>query len=605
MQRNLRALSHRICRTTFMYDERVISIADYFLERYQLRLKYPDLPLIVEKKQDGKQSYHPIECMAIAPGVRVSNQKMTREAQESMITKSCRAPAPLGKDLETGRDIAQFNQMNKYLNAFRVKIKDGFSTVPAKILPKPFLVGMAGIRPDINERGQIGYSRPNFKFADPIKLDKPIYFVSVDNALDNAQIEQVKNHLLAGGTAYGMKIHFSGPSDPRVIGGQVEIMKRMMMSEISRTSMFFFVTPEKIDENHYIVKKLEQELGVVTELIWAKTALDLSKPVTRYNVVAKINQKLGGVVANPEVPPELKLRNPTAYARAVADWFPNRMFIGLSLSHGGALSFTERVGGEEVKEPTCVGMAFTLRQTGKRTAVSWFIEKKKPIIDDLTRHFIHALDVYAVSNNKKMPTSIMIFRKGMSEGELKKAAYEMNQVKEAIKQISAERPELKDYRPTVQCIVCMANTSDRLFYKGRSENVPAGTVLEKEATNPERLEFIIVAHNAIKGTAKPVKCTVVKEMQGRVGRRLPLSEIESIYHTLCYINGVAASPTRLPVPLSDSEKAAERQMNNYKEAMRSGEGGIIASITRDGGPENYRRLSDHFAHKFRNIQYYA
>lgn len=44
-------------------------------------------------------------------------------------------------------------------------------------------------------------------------------------------------------------------------------------------------------------------------------------------------------------------------------------------------------------------------------------------------------------------------------------------------------------------------------------------------------------------------------------------QFQSVYHSLCYIHGIAGSPTRLPVPLSDSEKAAERQMNNYKEAL--------------------------------------
>ncbi|GMT07240.1 hypothetical protein PENTCL1PPCAC_29414, partial [Pristionchus entomophagus] len=231
------------------------------------------------------------------------------------------------------------------------------------------------------------------------------------------------------------------------------------------------------------------------------------------------------------------------------------------------LSYADRLVGNEVKEPTCVGMAFTLSQPGKRSAISWFIEKRMAIIEDLGRHLIKAMDIYAESNKGKMPTSILFFLKGMSEGELKKAAYEMTQVKEAIKQLTRDRPDLRDYRPTFQCVVCMSNTSDRLFYQGGTENVPAGTMVKKGATNPERYEFIIVAHNAIKGTAKPVKCTLVAEMKGRVGRKLLLPEIQSLYHMMCYLNGVAASPTRLPVPLSDSEKAAERQMNNFKEAM--------------------------------------
>lgn len=92
-----------------------------------------------------------------------------------------------------------------------------------------------------------------------------------------------------------------------------------------------------------------------------------------------------GVVANPEVPPDLKIANPDAYARygngvdtvvidwfvwvkcplfrAVKDWFPNRMFVGLTLSHAGSQSFADRVVGEEVREPTCVGVSDYGRNT--------------------------------------------------------------------------------------------------------------------------------------------------------------------------------------------------------------------------------------------------
>lgn len=50
-----------------------------------------------------------------------------------------------------------------------------------------------------------------------------------------------------------------------------------------------------------MVKKLEQELGVVTQLICAQTAQGVLKKMrtTAYNVVAKMNQKLGGTVYDP------------------------------------------------------------------------------------------------------------------------------------------------------------------------------------------------------------------------------------------------------------------------------------------------------------------
>lgn len=87
-----------------------------------------------------------------------------------------------------------------------------------------------------------------------------------------------------------------------------------MASYKDKTSMFFFITKEKMDESHCeyqfllrfqwsnvpliadMVKKLEQELGVVTQLVCAKTAGDFLRKMrtTQFNVMAKMNQKLGG-----------------------------------------------------------------------------------------------------------------------------------------------------------------------------------------------------------------------------------------------------------------------------------------------------------------------
>ncbi|GMT09065.1 hypothetical protein PFISCL1PPCAC_362, partial [Pristionchus fissidentatus] len=595
-------------------EGRIINVAEYFERTYNYKLKFPQLPLVIENARGGGKSYHPIEVLQIPDGVRVSNQKMSKQAQENMISRSCRAPGALGKDIEEGKWKAQLGSAhNPYFSCFNIGMATKFSSIDAKILHKPNISGLGGKPVMIDDRGMISYLKGGFQFADAAKPDKPVMLLTLSNAVRREEAEQIKGTLARVGGEFGMKITFANIRDPELLGGQIEPLREFMMCNKNNVSMFFFVTREKMDESHYMVKKLEQEVGVVTQLICGKTAQGVGKGMrtTVYNVIAKMNQKLGGVVANPSVPPELKRQNPDAYERAARDWYQNRMFVGFTLSHAGAQSFADRLVGEEVREPTCVGMAFTLRQPGKRTAMSWFQEKRKAVIDDIQRHFVRALDIYAESNKGQMPSSLLVFRKGMSEGELRKAAYEMKQVMAAVKEV-ASRPCMEKYRPSVQSMVCMSNTPDRLFFQDGTQNVPAGTVLDKDATNPERQEFIIVPHNAIKGTAKAVRCTLVFEHKGREGRCLEYAELQSILHSMCYLNGVAASPTRLPVPLSDSEKAAERQMNLFKESMRSGDDTISMSSGRsgtglmhDGSADFYQKLSDAYAHKFRTNQYYA
>lgn len=53
-----------------------VSVADYFVTKYNTSLKYKSLPLVVERTSRGK-NYFPIEVLEIERGQRVMTEKST------------------------------------------------------------------------------------------------------------------------------------------------------------------------------------------------------------------------------------------------------------------------------------------------------------------------------------------------------------------------------------------------------------------------------------------------------------------------------------------------------------------------------------------------
>lgn len=71
-----------ICRISFELQGQQVSIAQYFLKRYCYRLRYPELPCVVERryseaKKTIQNNFYPMEVLHVCPGQRVCNKKQT------------------------------------------------------------------------------------------------------------------------------------------------------------------------------------------------------------------------------------------------------------------------------------------------------------------------------------------------------------------------------------------------------------------------------------------------------------------------------------------------------------------------------------------------
>lgn len=70
------------CR--FRCDDMMVTVADYFASKYDIRLKYPQLPLVIERRPSG-ESYYPMEKLIVCENQRVTQTQQSSAQVQAMI----------------------------------------------------------------------------------------------------------------------------------------------------------------------------------------------------------------------------------------------------------------------------------------------------------------------------------------------------------------------------------------------------------------------------------------------------------------------------------------------------------------------------------------
>lgn len=136
---------------------------------------------------------------------------------------------------------------------------------------------------------------------------------------------------------------------------------------------------------------------------------------------------------------------------------------------------------------------------------------RKEMIDNLDEMFGERLDAWPKHNQGGLPTRIIIYRDGVSEGHYRTILQvELPQVQKACEK---RYPEGK--LPKISIIVCGKRHHTR-FYPTREEdaagkqmNTPNGTVVDRGVTMEKGWDFYLQAHFALQGTARPAHYVVV------------------------------------------------------------------------------------------------
>ncbi|KAG3048686.1 hypothetical protein PC121_g19349 [Phytophthora cactorum] len=123
------------CSTMINVNESSMSVEQYFRKRYQVRLRYPQLPLVnLGGRRPGTESWVPIELCEVAPGQPYSGTD--RSNTDTIRSQVVVRPQVRLKSIQQLRE--RFNTENDpSLEAFGLSVGERMETVAARVLQAP------------------------------------------------------------------------------------------------------------------------------------------------------------------------------------------------------------------------------------------------------------------------------------------------------------------------------------------------------------------------------------------------------------------------------------------------------------------------------------
>jgi len=174
-------------------------------------------------------------------------------------------------------------------------------------------------------------------------------------------------------------------------------------------------------------------------------------------------------------------------------------------------------------------------------------------IDKDLKGFFHDSILRFKTVVKYLPIQILIYRDGLSEGDIITAQTEIKTFKDVIGNLKLTE---KERSPEICYMVINKRIHTRLFNEGddkRYYNPNPGTIVDSEITNG--FEFFLVAQQVTQGTATPVRYRCIKNEFSHE-KKLSVDQIQLLTFQLCHLYFNWFGTIRVPAPALYATKIA-------------------------------------------------
>lgn len=485
---------------------RKLTVAEYFAKEKQYRLKYPHLNCLWVGSRE-RCIYFPMELLNVSYG-----QPLARQLNEMQVSKMVKeAATPPDERLAKIKEVIsnmQYSQ-NKDFKQFGLEISDKFYTVQAKILDPPVLeVGNAKVTP---RKGQWQANR--LLKAEALQ-SWGLIAVDTDPRID---YDSMISLIISTGNQLGMNV-----SKPKFVnlGARMTSLHGILMNAYKDVRFVFVIVSARGRDDYHKVKQMaEREVGILTQCIREMTARRINQ-MTAKNILLKVNSKLMGVNQAIEH---------NTLPKCLRDG--NVMIVGADVTHPSP---------DQSNVPSIAAVTASIDPRCYMYNIELSVQtpKKEMIVEFEDMMFDH-LKVYKDRNNS-LPKKIFVFRDGVSEGQF---AQVMNSELQAVQQ-AYQRMAGQSRKPEILFLLVQKRHHTRLFCDGTSRyNVEPGTVVDTDIVHASELDFYLVPHQAIKGTARPTRYHAVCN-----DGKIPDDEVEQLTYYLCHLYSRCMRAVSYPTP---------------------------------------------------------
>ncbi|CAK1540645.1 unnamed protein product [Leptosia nina] len=497
---------------------RTISVEQYFTSK-GYRLRYPNLNCVWVGPRD-KEIYYPMELLHVAYGQALNRQLNERQLSK-MVREAATPPSDRKRKIEEVIRDMKYSS-NEYFKEFGLEITNRFYEVDAKVLNAPILnVGEGTVRP-----------RAGAWMAKRLLQASALQswgFLVVETDPNRLRCEDIIQKIQAVGRQMGMAVQSPAMTNFNVKATELlSIFRRAVDCRIN----FLFVIVSTWSKNLYQkVKKLaELEVGILTQCIRDQTAERRMNEQTIRNILLKVNSKLMGVnqtLGNTSEPP--CLRNGDV------------MVVGADVTHPSP---------EQTDIPSIAAVTASFDTKCFQYNIQLSIQTpKKEMIVEFEEMMVEHLLVYK-KHQRSLPRKIFIFRDGVSEGQF---AQVMNSELVAVYK-AYERVAGPNKKPEVLFLLVQKRHHTRFFLgENNAQNVLPGTVVDKDVVHNSEMDFYLVSHQAIKGTARPTRYYGVCN-----DGNIPIEEVEQLTFYLCHLYARCTRSVSYPTPTYYAHLACTR-----------------------------------------------
>eukprot|EP00794_Sanderia_malayensis_P004420 gene4420-5010_t len=527
------------CQTFKMENDGLVSdviVASYFLERYNFKLKYPNLPCL-QVGDPSKSVYLPIEVCEVVAGQRCLkklNEKQSAEMIKATVTSASRRK----KEIQSIARKADFSN-DPYVKYFGIQVKPDMTVFDGRVIDSPVL--QYGNELQTNKAQEIKprngvWNLQDKAFRSTTAIDKWALVLFVQEKQCSYQaVKQFVNSLVEVG--HGLNMPFAAqPLHCEYASRNANDVEGLFSTLIANhldLQLIVAVLSGKTPLYAEIKRLGDTLFGVPTQCIQMKTVLKAAKQ-SLANVCLKVNAKLGGIngIIAPRCKPKRIFDKPV-------------VFLGADVTHPGP--------GDDTK-PSIAAVVGSIDAHPMHYCTSVRVQKhRQEMIAELSSMVREILLAFYRSTRNK-PSMIIMYRDGVSEGQFAQIVqHEVHAIRQACKSLEA------GYEPGITFLVVQKRHHARFFAErqsdqvGKAGNIPPGTIVDRHICHPSEYDFYLCSHAGIQGTSKPAHYHVLWD-----DNNITADELQQLTYMLCHTYVRCTRSVSIPAPAYYAHLAAFR-----------------------------------------------
>eukprot|EP00099_Drosophila_melanogaster_P011508 NP_001285825.1 P-element induced wimpy testis, isoform B [Drosophila melanogaster] len=510
-------------KSTFSCKGRDISFVEYYLTKYNIRIRDHNQPLLISKNRDKALKTNASELVVLIPELcRVTglNAEMRSNFQ---LMRAMSSYTRMNPKQRTDR-LRAFNhrlqntpESVKVLRDWNMELDKNVTEVQGRIIGQQNIVFHNGKVPAGENADWQRHFRDQRMLTTPSDgLDR---WAVIAPQRNSHELRTLLDSLYRAASGMGLRIR--SPQEFIIYDDRTGTYVRAMDDCVrSDPKLILCLVPNDNAERYSSIKKRGYvDRAVPTQVVTLKTTKNRSLMSIATKIAIQLNCKLGYTPWMIELP------------------LSGLMTIGFDIAK--STRDRKRAYGALIASMDLQQNSTYFSTVTECSAFDVLANTLWPMIAKALRQYQH--------EHRKLPSRIVFYRDGVSSGSLKQL-FEF-EVKDIIEKLKTEYARVQLSPPQLAYIVVTRSMNTRFFLNG--QNPPPGTIVDDVITLPERYDFYLVSQQVRQGTVSPTSYNVLYSSMG-----LSPEKMQKLTYKMCHLYYNWSGTTRVPAVCQYAKKLA-------------------------------------------------